>query len=414
MKVIKRSAAAPRTMDAGELTPWVNQFAEELALLRYSPLTIHGYTDSARHFSAWLAVEKIELRRVNDDSLGQFAKHRCRCGGSRRAMPCSRGYLNRVHRFILFLAICGIIAPLAEAVADPVDPLVGDFQEWLLRHRGIRERTAVRHGRMVMRLLPSLGSDPHAYGPAAIRTAVLNEAQHCSVAYTKTMMTALRGYLRFLAASDLCRPGLEHAVPRIPQWRLSSLPRYLSPDQVERVVGSCDLQTTRGMRDRAILLLLARLGLRAGDILEMRLQDIDWRSGTLRVKGKGRFESLLPLPQDAGDAVLCYLNDARPAVDDDRMFLTATAPFRQFCGSPSISQIVSHALTRAGIEDPPSRGANLLRHSAATHLLRSGATLQSVGALLRHKSVETTVLYAKVDITMLERIAQPWPGDVSC
>ncbi|MDD7973530.1 tyrosine-type recombinase/integrase, partial [Roseinatronobacter alkalisoli] len=143
-------------------------------------------------------------------------------------------------------------------------------------------------------------------------------------------------------------------------------------------------------------------------------QDIDWRSGTLRVKGKGRSESLLPLPQDAGDAVLCYLNDARPAVDDDRMFLTATAPFRPFCGSPSISQIVSHALTRAGIEDPPSRGANLLRHSAATHLLRSGATLQSVGALLRHKSVETTVLYAKADITMLERIAQPWPGEVSC
>nr|WP_249030764.1 tyrosine-type recombinase/integrase [Roseinatronobacter thiooxidans] len=195
-------------------------------------------------------------------------------------------------------------------------------------------------------------------------------------------MTALRGYLRFLAASDLCRPGLEHAVPRIPQWRLSSLPRYLSPDQVERVVGSCDLQTTRGVRDRAILLLLARLGLRAGDILAMQLQDIDWRSGTLRVRGKGRSESLLPLPQDAGDAVLCYLNDARPAVDRDRMFLTATAPFRPFCGSPSISQIVSHALTRAGIEDPPSRGANLLRHSAATHLLRSGATLQSVGALL--------------------------------
>ncbi|WP_192384687.1 tyrosine-type recombinase/integrase [Mesorhizobium silamurunense] len=126
------------------------------------------------------------------------------------------------------------------------------------------------------------------------------------------MTTALRGYLRFLAAADLCRPGLEHAVPRIPQWRLSSLPRYLSTDQIERLIASCDLRTGRGVRDRAILLLLARLGLRAGDILEMRLGDIDWLAGTLRVRGKGRRETRLPMPQDAGDAMLDYVNDIRP------------------------------------------------------------------------------------------------------
>ncbi|WP_082749037.1 tyrosine-type recombinase/integrase [Sphingobium sp. TKS] len=298
MNINERPTTAPRIMDAGELTPWVAVFADELGSPRHTPLTIRCYIDCARHFAAWLVIENVELSEVGDDALGRFAKHRCRCGGYRRAVPHLTSYLSRVHRFVVFLAGRGVVAPLAEAIASPVDPLVRDFQEWLMRHRGIRDRTAVRHGRMIMRLLPSLGSDPHAYNPAEIRMVILNEAQRCSVAYTKTMITALRGYLRFLAAADLCRPGLEHAVPRIPQWRLSSLPRYLSPDQVDRIVASCDLRTRRGIRDRAILLLLARLGLRAGDIWEMRLGDIDWDSGTLRVKGKGRCETLLPLPQD--------------------------------------------------------------------------------------------------------------------
>jgi integrase/recombinase XerD len=228
------------------------------------------------------------------------------------------------------------------------------------------------------------------------------------------MTSALRGYLRFLAAADLCPPELEHAVPLVPQWRLSSLPRYLFPEQVERLIASCDVCDRRGVRDRAILLLLARLGLRAGDILEMRLGDIDWSSATLQVKGKGRREMRLPMPQDAGDAVLDYLGGARPSVDDDHLFLRSIAPFRPFYSSPTISHIVARALKRAGIDDPPSRGANLLRHSAATHMLRGGATLQSVGAVLRHRSLETTAHYAKVDLNMLAQIAQPWPGDATC
>jgi site-specific recombinase XerD len=414
MNIVERPARAPRTMEAGDLAPWVAAFADELRSLGHTALTVGGYTDCARHFAAWLTIDNIGLDDVGDGSLGRFGRHRCHCGGYRPAMPRSDKYLNRVHRFVVFLAERGVIAPLGEAVTSPIDPLVGDYEEWLTRHRGICGRTAARHGRMVTRLLPSLGSGPQAYGPATIRMAVLKEAQRCSPAYTKTMTTALRGYLRFLAAADLCRPGLEHAVPLIPHWRLSSLPRYLSPDQVERLVASCDLRTGRGVRDRAILLLLARLGLRAGDILEMRLGDIDWLSATLRVKGKGRRETRLPMPQDAGDAVLGYLDGARPSVDDDRLFVRSIAPFRPFSSSPTISHIVALALKRAGIDDPPSHGANLLRHSAATHMLRGGATLQSVGAVLRHRSLETTTLYAKVDLNMLARVAQPWPGDVAC
>lgn len=414
MNIIKRSSEVPPVMEAGDLAPWVTAFAAELGSLRHTDLTIRGYTDCARHFAAWLTSNNIGLDEVADGTLDRFVGHRCRCGGYRRAVPHSRKYLNRIRRFILFLAERGVIAPPRKAAADSVDPLVTDYQEWLRRHRGICQRTIARHGRMVMYLLPALGRDPRAYDPAAIRKAILPQAQRWSPAYTKTMTTALRGYLRFLAAADLCRPGLEHAVPLVPQWRLSSLPRYLSPTQVERLIACCDLRGRPGVRDRAILLLLARLGLRAGDILEMRLGDIDWSSGTLRVKGKGRRETRLPMPQDTGDAVLDYIGCARPLVDDDRLFLRSVAPFQPFSSSSTISQIVDLALKRAGIDDPPSRGANLLRHSAATHMLRGGATLQSVGAVLRHRSLETTTHYAKVDLNMLSQVTQPWPGASTC
>ncbi|MFN0192317.1 MAG: tyrosine-type recombinase/integrase [Aestuariivirga sp.] len=401
-------------MEAGELAPWVTSFVAELEALRHAALTVRGYADCARHFGAWLSVNNIGLDEVDSRILGRFARHRCRCGGNRRATRFSDKYLNRIRRFIAFLAKHGVVSPPSGATASPVDPLVADYQQWLERHRGVCERTTARYGSMVMRLLPALGSDPRAYDAAAIRKAVLPEAQRCSPAYAKTMTTALRGYLRFLAAANLCPPGLEHAVPHVTQWRLSSLPRYLSKEQVDRLLASCDPRSVCGIRDRAILLLLARLGLRAGDILEMRLADIDWSSGTLRVMGKGRRETRLPLPQDTGDAVLDYLASGRSSADHDHLFQRSIAPFCPFSSSSTVSSIVALALKRAGIDDPPSHGAHLLRHSAATHMLRGGATLQSVGAVLRHRSVETTAHYAKVDLTMLARVAQPWPEEVTC
>jgi site-specific recombinase XerD len=297
---------------------------------------------------------------------------------------------------------------------DAVDPRVADYQQWLKRHRGICESTTKRHGRMVMRLLAVLGRDPRTYDAALIRRAILAEAQQCSPSHVKTMTTALRGYLRFLAAAGMCPPGLERAVPLVPQWRLSSLPRYLSAADVERLIASCDLGTVHGIRDRAILLLFARLGLRVGDVRDMQLNDIDWVAGTVLVSGKGRREVRLPLPQDAGDALLAYIDQARPIVQEERLFLRSCAPYRPFTSSSTISCVVSQALRRAGIKDPPSRDGNLLRHSAATAMLRGGATLQSVGAVLRHRSLDTTAHYAKVDLPMLQQIAQPWPGERSC
>jgi integrase len=212
-------------------------------------------------------------------------------------------------------------------------------------------------------------------------------------------------------ASGRCRPWLDHAVPTVQHWRLSALPRYLPMADVELLIASCDVTTRAGIRDRAILLLLARLGLRAGDVLAMRFDDIDWTKGTLRVCGKGRREVCLPLPQDAGDALLDYLNRARPKAGFDRIFLRAIAPYTPV---RSISSVVRLGLERAHITDAPSHGAHLLRHSAATGLLRAGVPLDAVGDVLRHRSTDTTMHYAKVDIGMLRPIAQPWPGDVQC
>jgi len=224
------------------------------------------------------------------------------------------------------------------------------------------------------------------------------------------MTTALRGFLRFLGAHGLCRPGLEHAVPPIPHWRLSTLPRFIDAKQVERLIATCELTTPAGLRDRGILLLLARLALRAGDIVSLRLNDLDWEQATLSVRGKGRRETRLPLPQDVGDAVLSYLKRARPRVEYDRVFFMLNAPIRPLARSRVVCNLVRGAIRKAGI-DAPTKAANLLRHSAATAMLRGGATLDMVGAVLRHGSPDMTTHYAKVDVTMLQQIAQPWPGD---
>lgn len=405
--------ACGRLMDPGALRPLVEAFTQRLVSFGHTRLTVSGYEVSARHFGHWLQSTKIAVGDIDEATVRRFARHQCRCGGVRRVERLSARYVNRARRFVSFLAECGIVSPLTQDEPRADDDQILAFQIWLRRHRGISERTIGRHGRMVMRLLPALGSDPRHYDAGLIRQAILEEAQRNSRAHLKTMTIALRGYLRYLATQGLCQPGLDHAIPTVPQWRLSTLPRYIAAEEVERVIASCDVTMPMGIRDRAVLLLLARLGLRAGDISGMRLNDIEWSEGTLRVRGKGRREDRLPLPQDAGDAIIDYLRDARPAAACEQIFLRTVAPFRPLV-SGSVSSIVSLALARAGIDHAPSRGAHLLRHSAATSMLRAGATLDMIGAVLRHQSLNTTAHYAKVDVDMLLRVAQPWPRSASC
>jgi site-specific recombinase XerD len=397
-------------MVAGDLAPLVTEFARHLTVLGHASLTVSGYDAAARHIAQWLTLAKIAVADIDDGVIDRFARHRCRCPGIRREKGVSEKYVRRARRFVEFLGERGIIQRKSKLPLPTLDGRVVEFQDWLRQHRGVTELTIDRHGRMVMRLLPALGNRPRSWNAQLIRDVIIAETKRVSLAYVKTMTMALRGYLRFLSARGLCRAGLDRAVPIIPQWRLSSLPRYISSSDVETLITTCDRTTATGVRDRAILLLLARLGLRAGDILSLRLTDIDWQQATLSVRGKGRRETRLPLPQDAGDAVLAYLDQGRPHVADGRIFFMSNAPIRPLTGSSAVSDVVRGAIRKAGIP-APSNGANLLRHSAATAMLRGGATLDMVGAVLRHRSPDMTAHYAKVDVTMLLQIAQPWPGD---
>jgi site-specific recombinase XerD len=230
----------------------------------------------------------------------------------------------------------------------------------------------------------------------------------------KNCTTALRMFLRFLIAEGKCAAGLEAAIPVVAQWRLSSLPRYLQSDEVERVIASCDTASPVGRRDRAILLLLARLGLRAGDIVQLRLADLDWKGAWICVTGKSRRQTQFPLTRELGQAIVDYLEDGRPQTDADALFVRSRAPFRAFASHCAISVVVAQAMRRAGVKCPSRGAAHVLRHSVATSMLREGASLQDIAAILGHRSITTTQIYAKVDLPELQQISQPWPEVQPC
>jgi site-specific recombinase XerD len=223
------------------------------------------------------------------------------------------------------------------------------------------------------------------------------------------MVSALRSFLRFLLQHGEITTDLAACVPTVANWRLTGVPQHLSEQQVKKVLESCDRSTVVGRRDYAILLLLARLGLRASEIVKLELDDIDWRAGEIVVRGKGSVHDRLPLVQETGEALAAYLRGDRPRNRSRRVFLQVRAPRCGFRGPASVSTIVAQALQRAGL-DPPQKGAHLLRHSLATGMLSRGATMAEIAEVLRHRSPQTTEIYAKVDIIGLRSLAQPWPS----
>ena len=223
------------------------------------------------------------------------------------------------------------------------------------------------------------------------------------------MTTALRSFLRFARYRGDIDKDLAACIPAVANWKQSTLPRALPPEQVEQVLNSVDRETVMGRRDYAILLILARLGLRAGEIRALTLEDLDWKEGLLTVRGKaGRF-SQLPLPKDVGAAIANYLRHGRPAVNSRCVFLRAKAPAGGFQGQSGVGSMVKHALERAGI-DSPRKGAHQFRHALACQMLKQGASLSEIGELLRHRSPQTTAIYAKVDLDSLASLALSWPG----
>jgi site-specific recombinase XerD len=396
-------------MEAGDLAPLIAEFTRELSQEGYTDLTVRGYDDAARHLAHWLAKSGIATAEIEEAVVRRFSRHRCRCPGMRREKQLSGRYVRRACRFVAFLANRGIAPQKTTPAASAPDRRAVEFQDWLRRHRGLSERTIELQGYLLMQMLPALRPQPRSWDAQHIREVIIAKTKRASRVHVKKLASTLRGYVRFLSTNGRCQAGLEHAVPIIAQWRLSTLPRFIDAAQVERLIATCEESTPTGLRDRAILLLIARLGLRAGDIVSLRLGDLDWCWATIVVRGKGRRETRLPLPQDAGDALLAYIEGARPHVACDRVFFMLNAPVRPITGHNVVSSIVRSAVHKAAI-DTPTKGANLLRHSAATAMLRGGATLDMVGAVLRHRSADMTAHYAKVDVTMLRQIAQPWPG----
>src|ERR1700722_10584830 len=407
---ISELLSQPHDINAGCAAPYLEGFAAQMASVGHTALTISFYLGSAIHFGGWLEARGLVLADTNDETIKAFGAHHCECPGRRSQKRVSRSYTARVQRFADFLGQHGAIRAIAHSRAQTPAPL-NLFRDWLLRHRGLATVTVERHERLISRMLPALGVDAGDYNAASVRKVILDQIRGCRPAHAKTIVGALRVYLRFLATSGACQPGLDHALPTVAEWKLSALPRYLDAQQVALLIDSCRKDGPQGLRDRAIILMLLRLGLRAGDIANMRPTDIDWQEATLLVRGKGRRDVRLPLPQDAGDAVLDYIEHARPQVATEHLFLCEKAPFRPLRSGMIVSGIVRAALRRAGIENPPTHGANLLRHSAATMMLRAGATLYEIGTVLRHKSPDTTAHYAKVDIAALQQIAQSWPKE---
>jgi site-specific recombinase XerD len=302
--------------------------------------------------------------------------------------------------------------PSAPQPPSPIEcwPILAAFRTWMRSHRGVADSTLDTYQTSLVDLLKALGDDPKTFTAHAVRSFVLERAKPHSRGRAKTIATSTRAFLRFLVATGQCPIGRDYAVPRFANWQLASVPRCLAAGDVERAIAACNGESR--LRDRAIVLLLARLGLRASEVAGLKLTDIDWKNGRLAVAGKSRREEWLPLTQELGDAIIAYLEQARPRLPAPQLFFTDFAPIRPLTRI-AVKCIVRRTLLRAGIKSS-HRGAHVLRHSAATAMLRQGVSLSGVGTVLRHRSPAMTQHYAKVDFGLLSEIAQPWAGRLPC
>ena len=295
-----------------------------------------------------------------------------------------------------------------------LDALIEAYKQHQRRTRGLREQTL--HGyeqfvRLFVRAaLEEDPIDPRRLSPSDVTEFVASIRGRFSPRSMKTVRTALRSFFRYLRVEGLCDKRLEAAIPAIAHWRLSTLPRCLSDEQLAQVLASCDLTTPCGHRDHAIILCLSSLGLRPREVAELCLEDIDWRGGTIHLRArKTRQSAVLPLARAAGGAIVTYLRQERPATEERRVFVQHLAPH---CGEPisshAVSAIVVRALRRAEIE-PPIAGAYVLRHTLASRMVRRGASLKEVADFLGHRCLDTTTIYAKLDLSALREVALPWP-----
>lgn len=301
-----------------------------------------------------------------------------------------------------------------EPPAGPVEEAIAEYASYLRSERGLAAVTIERETRLIRPFLAGRVRDGLAdletLTAADVQAFVLGCARTVPLAAVQRTGTALRSLLRFLHLQGVTAAPLAAAVPTAANWKLSGLPRHLTQEEAARILDSCDLATVTGRRDRAVLLLLARMGLRAGEAAGLRLDDIDWRAGEITVHGKGNRHERLPLPADVGEALAAYLRDGRPAQARGReVFAGVRAPHRPLTRG-AVTQIAARASQRCGLG---TVFAHRLRHTAATGMLSAGASLEDIGQVLRHREISTTAIYAKVDYGRLRGLARPWPGDAA-
>jgi len=395
----------------GPLAADLGRFAESLSRQGYAQPYIHRQVMLAACFSRWIKQTEVPLHRITSEHPARFLRFRYR-----RRRP-NRGDAAALGHFIEFLRCEGAIP--AEQVPTrqrtPAEQCVQAYEQYLREERVLAEATIVNYVAFIGQFLkdcfgvwPVKLSSLHATDVVGF---VQRQARQLHLKRAKLLTTALRSFLRYARYRGEIRLDLAAVVPCVANWSMPSIPRGIAPDQVRQVLSRIDRRTAVGRRDYAILLLLARLGLRSGEVAFLELEDIDWKAGCLSVHGKSGRRTQLPLPKDVGEAIVAYLRHGRPHCTSRRVFLRARAPIRGFLTQCAVGTIVRHALLRAGIE-APTTGAHQFRHGLATQMLRQGASLAQIGELLGHKSPETTKIYTKVDLEALRALALPWPGGV--
>lgn len=389
---------------SGPLAPYAAGLSSWLASRAYSPSATADRLYQFDQFSRWLAREGLGVCELTGEQAKRFTEARRSAGLVSWSSPPS------VALPLEYLRQLGVVQPPAPCgPCGPLEELLADYGRYLSVERGLCEHTVldayVPAARLFLSGLDgSDGRDLARLAAADVSSFLARECPKRSVSGARDLVCALRSLLRYLHLAGLITAPLVWAVPSVADLRDRTLPRGLQPTAVRRLLASCDRRTRVGRRDYAILLLLARLGLRAGEVAAITLDDIDWRAGMLLVHGKGGREDALPLPTDVGEAIVSYLH-RRPRCECRTLFLRVTAP-RQGLNRCTVGWVVRAACERAGLARV---GAHRLRHTAATQMLRAGASLPEIGQVLRHREQKTTAIYAKVDHAALRALARAWP-----
>ena len=408
--------AAPHVLDrmrSGPTAPYLDALAAELQSQDYSRKSIRRQLHNADSFGWWLTKQNLSVAEITDAVVGRYV------GGMHRSTRagCAKGY--RAHnarglpRLLNLLRGSGVTPPATQLVAT-VDPCLQGFERYLERVRGVAPATRTGYLRETRGFLQHVfqEADPNwsRIGPEHVASYITMRAGHLSITCRRDPITPLRAFLRYMTSEGLLSASLECAIPPIRQWKHATLPTALSPDDLAKVLAVSHERTVKGLRSRAILLLLARLGLRAGEVRRICLEDIDWRQGNLLIRaGKNHRERILPLPEDVGEALIDYLQHGRPAHKGRAIFLTLDPPYRPLVSSAPISILARQAIESAGVRTART-GAHVFRHTVATHMVCGGATFKSVSDVLGHQTLGVTGIYAKLDLSSLAKVALPWPG----